>query len=61
MRDDRPRCAAGLALLSALALGLLVWNIRAGTVDFTLGGIAQSIRERSGIDRKSTRLNSSHR
>ena len=49
MRDDRPRCAAGLALLSALALGLLVWNIRAGTVDFTLGGIAQSIRERSGI------------
>ena len=49
MRDDRLRYAAGLVLLTALALGLLLWNIGAGSVDITLGEIAGSIREMSGI------------
>ena len=49
MRDDRLRYAAGLVLLTALALGLLLWNIGAGSVDITLGEIAGSIRAMSGI------------
>ena len=49
MRDDRLRYAAGLVLLTALALGLLLWNVGAGSVDITLAEIAGSIREMSGI------------
>ena len=49
MRDDCLRYAAGLVLLTALALGLLLWNIGAGSVDITLGEIAGSIRAMSGI------------
>ena len=49
MRDDRLRYAAGLVLLTALVLGLLLWNIGAGSVDITLGEIAGSIRAMSGI------------
>lgn len=36
MKDNRPRCAAGLALLTALVLALLVWNISAGSVNIPL-------------------------
>ncbi len=36
MKDNRPRCAAGLALLTALVLALLVWNISAGSVSIPL-------------------------
>lgn len=49
MRDDRLRYAAGLVLLCALTLGLLLWNIGAGSVDFTLAEIADSIWEMAGI------------
>lgn len=36
MKDNRPRCAAVLALLTALVLALLVWNISAGSVNIPL-------------------------
>ena len=36
MKDNRPRRAAGLALLTALVLALLVWNISAGSVSIPL-------------------------
>ncbi len=49
MRDDRLRYAAALALLTALTLGLLLWNIGAGSVDITLGEIADSIWRMTGI------------
>jgi len=43
MRDDRPRYAAGLALLAALVLGLLVWNISAGSVSIPPGEVLAAL------------------
>ncbi len=43
MKDNRPRCAAGLALLTALVLALLVWNISAGSVSIPLGEVFSAL------------------
>lgn len=47
MKDHRPRCAAGLALLTALVLALLVWNISAGSVSIPLGEVLSALLEPS--------------
>ena len=51
MRDDRARYAAGLLLLAALALGLLVWNVSAGSVYIPPGEVLSALfsPERGGI------------
>ena len=49
MRDNRLRYVGGFALLAALVLALLFWNIGAGSVDFTLAEIADSILKMGGI------------
>ena len=49
MRDNRLRYVGGFALLAALVLALLFWNIGAGSVDFTLAEIADSILKMAGI------------
>ena len=49
MRDNRLRYVRGFALLAALVLALLFWNIGAGSVDFTLAEIADSILKMAGI------------
>jgi len=49
MKNDRLRYVGGFALLCALVLALLFWNIGAGSVDFTLGEITDSIWEMEGI------------
>ena len=43
------RYAACFAFLAALVLALLIWNISAGSVAFSLGEIMDSIRNREGI------------
>lgn len=43
MRDERLRYAAGLALLCALVLGLLVWNVSAGSVSIPLGEVLSAL------------------
>jgi len=40
---DRQRYAAGLALLAALVLGLLVWNISAGSVSIPPGEVLAAL------------------
>lgn len=47
MKDNRPRCAAGLALLTALVLALLVWNISAGSVNIPLEEVFSALRSPS--------------
>ena len=62
------RYCACFALLAALLAVLLVWNVCAGSVDFTWVEIASALFRPAGdgiiwgirLDRKSTRLNSSH-
>ncbi len=49
MRDNRLRYAGCFALLTALVLALLLWNVGAGSVDFTLAEIADSIGSMAGI------------
>ena len=49
MKNNRLRYMGGFALLGALVIALLVWNIGAGSVDFTLAEIAASIADRNGI------------
>ena len=51
MRDDRARYAGGLLLLAALALGLLVWNVSAGSVSIPLGEVLRALLspEQGGI------------
>ena len=49
MKNNRLRYIGGFALLGALVIALLVWNIGAGSVDFTLAEIAASIADRNGI------------
>ena len=41
MENNRLRYAGGFALLAALAAALLLWNVGAGSVDFTLSEIAE--------------------
>ena len=43
MRDDRARYAGGLLLLAALALGLLVWNVCAGSVSIPPGEVFRAL------------------
>ena len=43
MRDDRARYAGGLLLLAALALGLLVWNVCAGSVSIPPGEVLRAL------------------
>lgn len=43
MRDDRLRYAAGLVLLCALTLGLLVWNVSAGSVPIPPGEVLAAL------------------
>ena len=49
MKNNRLRYIGGFALLGALVIALLVWNIGAGSVEFTLAEIAASIADRNGI------------
>ena len=49
MKNNRLRYMGGFALLGALVAALLIWNIGAGSVEFTLAEIAASIADRSGI------------
>ena len=49
MRDNRLRYAGCFALLTGLVLALLLWNVGAGSVDFTLAEIADSIGSMAGI------------
>lgn len=49
MKNNRLRCGLGFALLAALVIVLLFWNIGAGSVDFTLEEIAGSIWQMTGI------------
>ena len=49
MEHNRLRCAGGFALLTVLAAALLFWNIGAGSVNFTLPEIIDSIWNRDGI------------
>ena len=49
MENNRLRYAGGFALLAALAAALLLWNVGAGSVDFTLSEIADSFWNKTGI------------
>ncbi len=49
MRDKGLRCGLGFGLLGVLAAVLLLWNIGAGSVDFTPAEIADSIWKMAGI------------
>ena len=49
MKNNRLRYIGGFALLGALVIALLVWNIGAGSVEFTLAELAASIADRNGI------------
>ena len=49
MENNRLRYAGGFALLAALVAALLFWNIGAGSVDFTLHEIVDSVWSMAGI------------
>ena len=49
MKNNRLRYMGGFALLGALVIALLVWNIGAGSVEFTLPEIVASMADKSGI------------
>ena len=49
MENNRLRYAGGFALLAALVVALLFWNIGAGSVDFTLHEIVDSVWSMAGI------------